>query len=397
MSRDIYNIPAGSVELIVSPLRGISAAVNASGVSALREALLRNSPLPESLNGLTAFLSDSCAEPAISKGAAQPPFLGLILTRGCNMGCRYCDFDAVKGGGDMDAELISRSIGGWAKWMAEGNGKSLDLQFFGGEPFTRFDLIEIAVHRLRFLGQKYDLPTHVEACTNGLLNGAMLGFVKDYFDAVILSLDGQARDHDPHRALRNGAGSFDGVWATAQALAQSPVELCVRCCVSALNVERIPRIAEWLCRELRPDSIVFEAMKSTPQSAAAGLRPPDPLLFVSQVLPAQDRDDELGGFAFGHLPVGERDIRLRDEASDFSGSFFYIDDPVVQVINLAAPGKFPVYRVAHKFGVIFHDICLHRLAFQRRLLEHAHVAYAGEAHMQSPGYRGRRQGKDVYV
>jgi len=280
ITQDIYHIPAGSVEIIVSPLRGIRAAVNAAGASALRNALLRNTPLPDSLGGLAAFLSEPSAAPAIPTGAARPPFMGLILTRGCNMRCRYCDFNADQYGDDMDEELISRALGGWAEWVSDGNGDSLNLQFFGGEPFTRFDLVEIAVHRLRFLGRKYGLPTHVEACTNGLLGEAALGFVRDYFDAIILSLDGLAEDHDPHRALRDGSGTFGGVWATAQALAQSTVELCVRCCVSSLNVERMPLIAEWLCRDLRPDSIVFEAMKPTPIASAAWLAQPDPLQFV---------------------------------------------------------------------------------------------------------------------
>jgi uncharacterized protein len=287
MAQDIYHLPVGEIALIVSPLRGLSAAVNAPGFSALREALLRNIPLPESLSGLTPFLSEPCAAPSIPEGAAQPPFLGLITTRGCNMACRYCDFDAGRCGSDMDAELVSQSLGGWAQWVAGGNGKSLDLQFFGGEPFARFDLIEIAVHRLRFLGQKHNLTTSVEACTNGLLNGAMLGFVKDYFNAIVLSLDGQAQDQDAHRTLRNGTGTFDRVWATAQDLARSPVELCVRCCVSSLNVERMPLIAEWLCRDLRPDSITFEALKPTQESAAAGLLPPDPLLFAEGFMAAR--------------------------------------------------------------------------------------------------------------
>ena len=34
--------------------------------------------------------SSACREPAMPEGEAMPPFLGLILTRGCNMRCSYC-------------------------------------------------------------------------------------------------------------------------------------------------------------------------------------------------------------------------------------------------------------------------------------------------------------------
>ncbi|MDR1727977.1 MAG: radical SAM protein [Acidobacteriota bacterium] len=287
MADDVYLIPAGEVEIAVSPLRQASAAINATGAAALREALLRGTPAPEPIGELASILSEPCAEPAIPTGAARPPFLGLIPTRDCNMGCRYCDFDAGRNGRDMDVELVCAALGGYARHVSAIGGESLSLHFFGGEPFVRFDLVELAVHRLRYLGQKHGLPTHVETTTNGMFGGATLAFVEDFFDTVVLSLDGQAQDHDPHRPLRGGAGSFDRVWTTAQALARSPVGLCVRCCVSAANVGRMPQIAEWLCCGLHPESVAFEAMKPSPQSVAAGLLPPDPLLFARGFLAAR--------------------------------------------------------------------------------------------------------------
>lgn len=306
MTMDVYHLPTGTVELVVSPLRRVSAAVNEAAIPVLREALLWNGPLPEPpLHELTVALSEPRDEPAVPKGAAAPPFLGLILTRGCNMGCRYCDFDSGQSDCDMDEELVSQSLGGWARWVVDAGGRQLNLHFFGGEPFVRPDLIELAVHRLRFLGQKYDLPTHVEASTNGLFNRETLGFVEDYFDAIVLSLDGQAQDHNPHRPLRGGAASFDSVWAMAQALARSPVEVCVRCCVSSVNVGRMPQIAEWLCRELRPSSVTFESMKPTPPSAAAGLLPPDPLLFARGFVAAR-RIARLAGIECVYAALSDR-------------------------------------------------------------------------------------------
>ena len=166
-------------------------------------------------------------------------------------------------------------------------GQRLELHFFGGEPFTRPELIEIAVHRVRCLGQKHGLGVHVEASTNGLLGPRMLGFVRDHFDAIVLSLDGPAEDHDRHRPLRDGAGSWAQVWRTAEALAGSHVKLCIRCCVSSANVGRMGDTAGWLCRTLRPDTVTFESMKPTEGATQAGLAPPEPLAFARGILAAR--------------------------------------------------------------------------------------------------------------
>lgn len=288
MNPNVYHVPCKAAELIFSPLRQMCAAVNAAAVPALRDALRPGHPPPgEPLSELAAALRAPCAEPAVPDGPAQPPFLGLILTRGCNMACRYCDFGAGRGGKVMSPALVSQAIGGWVEWIRQAGGRQLDLHFFGGEPFIAPDLVEIAVHRTRALAEKHGLEMRAEATTNGILGDRMLSFVKDHFDAIVLSLDGRQEDHDRHRPLRRGRGSFAHVWNTAVELAASPVNLCVRCCVSSANVDHQADITAWMCQDLRPESVTLEPMTATPESAAAGLAPPDPLAFARHFLDAR--------------------------------------------------------------------------------------------------------------
>jgi radical SAM protein with 4Fe4S-binding SPASM domain len=53
-------------------------------------------------------------------------------------------------------------------------------------------------------------------------------------------------------------------------------------------------IATWLCRVLRPSDICFEPLKPTPQSAEAGLLPPDPLSFTRGFINARRIAHRLG-------------------------------------------------------------------------------------------------------
>jgi uncharacterized protein len=293
----IYCIPVddNGCRLIFAPLLNVAALMNDRAAELLRGALKNGEPAfaDSWLGRLTAELSVECLPPSVPTGPATPPFLGLIITRGCNMACLYCDFASGDGGETMSAELVSQAIAGWVEWVRNAGGKLLDLHFFGGEPFTRPELVEIAVHRTRFLADKYDMAMHVEASTNGLLGARMLDFVKDHFDAIVLSLDGQAEDHDLHRPRRNGAGSFREVWRTAEALAESHVNLCIRCCVSQANVGRMTDTTRWLCQTLHPESITFEAMKPSAEAQAAGLKPPDPLQFAQGFITAQRLAREL--------------------------------------------------------------------------------------------------------
>ena len=283
MAGEVFCVPVTGNWLVFAPLHKTAAAVNRSAAVAVRRAILEGGLHAEgaaSLQQLVTELRSEAPRPGVRTGPARPPFLGLILTRGCNMACHYCDFAASEAESPMEAQLICQAIEGWVPWVIENGGSNLDLRFFGGEPFSEPDLVEIAVHRARYLAASRGLSLRVEATTNGLLGPRILGLVEDHFDAIVLSIDGMAEHHDLHRPLRGTAGSFVAVWKTAEALSRSHVKLCLRCCVSDTTVTSMRQTARRFIERLRPEVITFEAMRATEQSAGAGLKPPDPLQFA---------------------------------------------------------------------------------------------------------------------
>jgi uncharacterized protein len=310
MPNDVFHLPVNDRCLLVSPLRRIAAAVNRAGVDYVRRALsaaVRGEAAtePGPLQELAAELSVPCTEPEPQRGPVRPPFLGLVLTRGCNMACRYCNFASGDASETMSEELAGQAVAAWARWLHEAGGQRLELHFFGGEPFTQPDLIEIAVHAARLAGGRYGMPLHVEASTNGLWNRRMLRFVADHFSAVVLSLDGEAEDHDRHRPLYGGRCSFRRVWETARALADSPVELCLRACISSANVAAMPRTARRFCDALGPRAMAFEAMRAGAEARAAGLRPPAPLEFARGFVAAW-REGRRAGVECVYAPLCDR-------------------------------------------------------------------------------------------
>jgi radical SAM protein with 4Fe4S-binding SPASM domain len=290
LSDAIYVLPVASRRLVYSPARGVAAVVSASAVPPLarwvRDAAVGGgASLPAGLGPLEEALR---AAPATVERPAWPPFLGLIVTRGCTMACRYCDFGGHEAAlGAMPPAIAVAAIDAWAEQLRQQEAPELNLHFFGGEPFTVPGLVEVAVHRTRALAASCGMRTHFEASTNGLLQGATLEFAADYFDTLVVSLDGRPEEQERHRPLASGQPGFPLVHAALQRLRDSPVEICLRCCVSRANQHALGAIAEWFIAEYQPAVIDFEPMQLPAGATVPGLTPPDPVAFAQGFLAAR--------------------------------------------------------------------------------------------------------------
>jgi radical SAM protein with 4Fe4S-binding SPASM domain len=280
---DVFVLPLETRQLLFSPRRKVCALLNAAAVQALGESDRSDS---SDLSDLRLMLEDPPPEVACRTGPARPVFLGLITTRACNMACRYCDFAAQPDQPHMSLPMAMAAVNGWTDHLRSIGETHLELHFFGGEPFVAGDVIQAAVLRTRALAARHGMTTHFEASTNGLLSDRDLRFVRDYFNAIVLSLDGGQDEHDRHRPTIGGGSSFGRVLRTARQLADSPVDLCLRCCVSNKNVEALASIADWMCRELQPKLINFEPLSMTCEAQDAGLEPPDTLAYTRNFIAA---------------------------------------------------------------------------------------------------------------
>jgi uncharacterized protein len=123
-----------------------------------------------------------------------------------------------------------------------------------------------------------------EALSNGYFNEAQRCFVKDYFDRIIISLDGFQQYHDKTRTTHGKRSSFSNVVETLQYLSKQNIELSIRCCITSESVHEMEAIAEWFCSEFKPDKVNFETLTENSFTEKAGLHPPDPYLFAKHCL-----------------------------------------------------------------------------------------------------------------
>jgi radical SAM protein with 4Fe4S-binding SPASM domain len=125
-----------------------------------------------------------------------------------------------------------------------------------------------------------DFIPFFEISTNGQYNEKDARFLGNYFNKVVLSLDGFKETQNRHRPLKSHKDSFENAIRTAAVISNSSAELCIRCCVSQLNVLQLEEITQWLCSDYRLSAINFEILCSNYVTKSEGLLPPDPIQFA---------------------------------------------------------------------------------------------------------------------
>ena len=281
---DAYVVPLFDRWLLHSPLHSTTAIVNTAAIRELKKA----DPDLVRLGALASLIEDPPSDPPRPKrGSLKPDFLGIIPSRRCNLNCLYCGFGAENASpSDLDPGLAVSAVDWMMEQACSNNVESVDIHFFGGEPFVAPDVVDTVVHRARARAAKMELNCRFEADTNGFFDEPRCRFIGDYFDSVVLSFDGPEDVHNRQRPARNGNGSFETVSRNAAYLSKSPAELCLRVCVTSLNVKRLASMVRWFCDRFHPAIIDFEPLKPTTRSNEAGLQAPDPWEFAVQYIEA---------------------------------------------------------------------------------------------------------------
>ena len=297
--RHIFIIPVQDKFLLHAPLLKLSALVNRSAAGAIRAALASGAAAENAdsrLQPLLDVLRQPPLPPPAPNGAEiSPAFLGIVTTRACNSACVYCDFGAPGASGRaMDLQTAVAAVDWYARLLKQQEKELLEIHFFGGEPMTAPAVVETVVHRARLVAARERLTPYFEISTNGLCGPALLAFLGDYVNRVVLSFDGREDIQNLHRPLRGGRGSYPGVFAAAQYLSDSPAQLVIRCCVSQINVDIMEDTARWFCETFNPSLINFEIMQPVESAAAAGLYPPDPYEFAANFIKARRAAESFG-------------------------------------------------------------------------------------------------------
>lgn len=134
------------------------------------------------------------------------------LTEQCNLRCKYC-YQQNKTYHSMSFIIAQKFID--ILFQQKNINNSIIIEFIGGEPFFKVDLMEQIMNYIAPQLQKHNISFTISITTNGtlLLNKNSLQFLTKWKDhlSLTVSLDGCQEAHDKNRVFPNGQGSFKQV------------------------------------------------------------------------------------------------------------------------------------------------------------------------------------------
>jgi len=159
--------------------------------------------------------------------------LGLIweLTRACNLKCKHCFSDSGRPGRrELTTEEIKTALDRFA------DRKVFYINFTGGEPLLRSDLLEI----LRYASDK---KISIDLSTNGFLVSAEMVELLQQTNVfqVQVSLDGIGDSHDNFRGVK---GSFQRALDAIQLLRQANFDVAISTSVTKNNIGEVSKLID---------------------------------------------------------------------------------------------------------------------------------------------------------
>jgi len=199
--------------------------------------------------------------------------LAVMLTHNCQMACRYCFLDRTRP--DMSEDVLYDSV----DLLLTSPSEEVELQFFGGEPLLRFDLIRKAITYAEEKSKEKRKRIKYLVTTNGLLlDEKKLDYLQKYNTAILFSLDGSERTHIKNRPLidKNNGRYFDLIIKNLKTLIRKRIEYFV-------NMVFLPQDLKYLKENV--DYLIHLGVKDIQLAYAIGayFKKKDLLAFIDEL------------------------------------------------------------------------------------------------------------------
>ncbi|RSN18760.1 radical SAM protein [Streptomyces sp. WAC 01325] len=175
----------------------------------------------------------------------------VVLTDACNMKCSYCFVETNTGKPDMTEQEITDGLA----YLFEMNAgrDEVAIQWFGGEPTTRFDLMQYGDSVADSLAEKYNVKrVRRTVVTNGArVTDTMIDHLAHYQYGVGISIDGPPAVNSEHRRLLGGQPADDRIKRNVRRLLDADgIHVGCNLTPTSANIGRLPETVTWIIDHL---------------------------------------------------------------------------------------------------------------------------------------------------
>ncbi len=230
----------------------------------------------ELFGGLGIVVADRAAEQRSmarflpDREARETEFrVSIILDLACNFACPYC-YEAGLGPARPMSPATARDLGTFLRRIWPDGKKTLRVDFYGGEPLLRTDLIRSLAADLGAAAGERGAAFKFGLVTNGALltRKTVSELVPLGLFTARVTLDGPPEHHDRSRPFKTGAGSFHAIVENLRASAD-PIRIAVSGNFREGTWRDFPRLLDLLGEaDLGPDRLDY--VKFDPVSAQPG-------------------------------------------------------------------------------------------------------------------------------
>ncbi len=192
----------------------------------------------------------------------------VVLNMDCNFACVYCYEGGMKGRLYMSEDTADLLID-FIKQRFTDATKSINIDFFGGEPLLSRSLIKYISHAVKSFAEGRDAEYTFSLVSNGsLLKREVAEELKALgMQGVKITLDGPAQIHNKYRPFKKGGGSFDAIIRNIKETCDI-IKIGIGGNFDQENYQRFPELLDYLLEEgLTPDKISqvkFDAVLKRP-------------------------------------------------------------------------------------------------------------------------------------
>jgi radical SAM protein with 4Fe4S-binding SPASM domain len=170
------------------------------------------------------------------------PLFIILPTNKCNFSCTYCFADALKSPAkDMDWQTAEKTIDLILAYPSDFG----TIEFAGGEPLLKFDLIRKIIDRVIKQAHKKGKTYKFNIQSNGtLINEEMAEFIRKYNIDISFSLDGDPTLNNITRYSKSPEGTYNAIIKGMDTVGQGMQNFGVICVISKINARKIRRILD---------------------------------------------------------------------------------------------------------------------------------------------------------